>query len=110
MPFLELLKESAEELGIEKLSKITKVKNILTLGITFSLLDYKVSLAEKAIRDFFAEKPGIIDINVLGFKKAYEYAKRTFDNTSRFKLEKLNPQEERLFLSGFQAVEPQDRL
>ncbi len=104
VPFTELLKKLAAELGIEKLSKITRMKNVLTLGITFSLFNYNANLVEKAIRGFFAAKPRIADINVLGFRKAYEHSKQVFGLNSSFTLEQHDAREKRIFLSGFQAV------
>jgi 2-oxoglutarate ferredoxin oxidoreductase subunit alpha len=104
VPFLDLLKELANELGIEKLSKVTRMKNVLALGITFSLLDYDVSLVEKAIKTVFEEKPRIASMNVLAFKKAYEYARQTFSDRLDCKLKKLGVHEERIFLLGNQAV------
>ncbi len=104
VPFLDLLKDVAAELGIEKLSKVMRMKNVLASGISFSLLDYDVGLVEKAIKAVFAAKPRIADMNVLAFNKAYKYAKQTFRGRFKYKLEKLNAREERIFLLGNQAV------
>ncbi|MFP3985350.1 MAG: 2-oxoacid:ferredoxin oxidoreductase subunit alpha [Candidatus Bathyarchaeia archaeon] len=102
--FLGLLKDVADELGIEKLSKIVRMKNVLSLGISFGLLDYDVGLAEKAIKTVFSEKPKIADMNLLAYNKAYNYARETFGNGFTYRLEALDVQGERIFLSGFQAV------
>ena len=64
VPFLDLLKEVGSDFGIEKVSRITRMKNVLALGTTFGLLDYDASLVEKAIKVVFREKPGIVEINV----------------------------------------------
>ncbi|MCW4052710.1 MAG: 2-oxoacid:acceptor oxidoreductase family protein, partial [Candidatus Bathyarchaeota archaeon] len=40
VPFLDLLKDVARELGIEKLSKVTRMKNVLAIGISFALFNY----------------------------------------------------------------------
>ena len=104
VPFLDLLKDVADERGIEKLSKVTRMKNVLAIGISFSLLDYDVGLVEKAIKAVFGEKSNIADMNILAFKKAYNYARQTFGNSFKHKLEKLDLAEERIFLLGFQAI------
>ncbi len=104
VPFLDLLKEVADELGIDKLSKVTRMKNVLALGVSFGLLDYDVSLAEKAIKDVFGEKPKIADMNILAYRKAHEYAKQAFGSGFIHKLRNLDVHEGRLFLTGFQAV------
>lgn len=102
--FLDLLKDVADELGIEKLSKVTRMKNVLAIGLSFSLLGYEASLVEKAIKTVFGEKPKIADMNVLAFNKAYDHAKQTFGDGFDRQLKKLDVDGERIFLSGFQAV------
>lgn len=104
VPFFDLLEDVAKELGIEKLSKVTRMKNVLALGITFGLLDYDVGLVEKALRTVFGEKPKIADMNILAYRKAHEYAKQAFGDNFLYKLRRLDFQEERIFLTGFQAV------
>jgi len=104
VPFLDLLKDIANALGIEKLSKVTRMKNVLASGISFSLLDYDVSLVEEAIKTVFSEKPNVVSMNVLALKKAYEYAKQTFGDSFKYKLRKLDVHEKKIFLLGNQAV------
>lgn len=104
VPFLDLIKDLADELGIEKLSKVTRMKNVLAIGISFSLLNYDVSLVEKAINAVFIESPKIANMNVLACKKAYEYTKQAFSNGFNYSLKKLDALEERIFLLGNQAV------
>jgi 2-oxoglutarate ferredoxin oxidoreductase subunit alpha len=104
IPYMALLKQIANKLGIQQLSKVTRMINVLTIGISFGLLDYDESLAEKAIRTFFAEKPRIGDMNILAFKTAYNYAKQNFQNTFEHKLQKIDTSKERIFISGNQAV------
>jgi len=104
VPYMDLLKQVANKLGIEQLSKVTRMINVLTLGISFGLLDYDESLVEKAIKTFFSEKPKIVDMNILALKTSHDYAKQVFKNSFRHKLEKIDSIEERVFISGNQAV------
>lgn len=104
IPYMDLLKQIANKLGIEQLSRVTRMINVLTIGISFGLLDYDESLVEKAIRTFFAEKPKIVDMNILAFKTAYNYAKQNFQNSFGHQLQKIDVTEKRIFLSGNQAV------
>jgi 2-oxoglutarate ferredoxin oxidoreductase subunit alpha len=104
IPYLDLLKEVAAKIGEEKLSRITRMINVLALGISFSLLDYDKELVQKSIRAIFSEKPRIAEMNVTAFDKAYDFAKEKFGGTSSHKLEKLQVREERIFLQGTQAV------
>jgi len=104
VPYLELLKDVADKLGIEKLSKITRMINVLTIGVSFGLLEYDISLVEKAIKDFFGEKPKIIEMNLLALEIAYDYAKNNFSKDFGCRLPKISVNEERIFISGNQAV------
>jgi len=104
IPYMELLKQIADKFGIEQLSKITRMINVLTIGISFGLLDYDASLVEKAIKAIFAEKPKIVDINISACRVAYDYAKKAYPNSLGHKLKKIDVAEERIFVSGNQAV------
>ena len=104
VPYMELLKEIADKLKITQLSKATRMINVLTIGVSFALLDYDADLVEKAIKDIFAEKPKIIDMNLLAFREAYNYAKQNFQSDFGYKLQKTQTSEERMFISGNQAV------
>jgi 2-oxoglutarate ferredoxin oxidoreductase subunit alpha len=86
------------------MSKITRMINVLTIGISFALLDYDEALVEKAVRAIFADKPKIADMNITALKEAYNYAKQTFPNSFPHKLETTVTNENRIFVSGNQAV------
>jgi 2-oxoglutarate ferredoxin oxidoreductase subunit alpha len=104
VPYMDLLRQIADKLGIAQLSKVTRMINVLTLGISFGLLDYDNSLVEKAIAAIFAEKPKIVQMNILALRIAYDYAKRTYGDSFGYKLKKTEAAEKRIFLSGNQAV------
>jgi 2-oxoglutarate ferredoxin oxidoreductase subunit alpha len=104
IPYMELLKKIAVKLGIEKISTITRMINVLSIGVSFSLLGYDRNLVEKAIRAIFSEKPKVADMNVVALGEAYDYAGQTFKGDFLLKLEKIDVSEERIFLSGNQAV------
>ncbi len=103
-PFLRLLEDIAKELNVDKLSKIIRMKNVLALGVSIGLLDYDTAFVEKAIKDVFGEKSSIVDMNLLAHKKSYEYARQVFHNGLGHKFRDLSIREERVFLSGVQAV------
>jgi 2-oxoglutarate ferredoxin oxidoreductase subunit alpha len=102
--FRDLLKELAEELRIEKLSRVTRMNNVLAIGVTFGLLHYDAGLAEEAVKHVFGEKPRVAEMNVSAFKKAYDYARQTFGDKFPLRLRRIERQQKRIFLSGFQAV------
>jgi 2-oxoglutarate ferredoxin oxidoreductase subunit alpha len=104
IPYMEMLEELGKELGIDKISRITRTINVLTLGISFALLDYDAAMVEKAIKATFGAKPSIINMNVSALRKAYNYVRRTFGNNFFYKLKKADVAEKRIFLQGNQAV------
>ena len=104
VPYMNLLSQIGEKLGIPQMSKITRMINVLTIGVSFGLLNYDRQLAEKAVKATFAEKGKIADMNVLALNHAYDYAQENFKVPFKHSLEKTDINEERFFLTGNQAV------
>ncbi len=104
VPYMSLLKEVASKLGIDQVSKVTRMINVLTIGISFAVLDYEKDLVENAIKSIFSDKPNVIDMNILAFNIACSYAKERFQNGLVHKLAKVETVGKRIFLSGNQAV------
>lgn len=103
VPYMDLLKQIGEKLHIEKISTLTKMINVLAIGVSFALLKYDRKLVEEAIRATFHEK--IVDMNLAAVDAAYEYAEKNFNvNNFKHKLEKLDNSQSRIFLTGNQAV------
>src|SRR3972149_7428768 len=102
VPYMELLNQIGEKLGIEKISKITRMINVLTIGVSFALFKYDRSLVEKAVRATFPEK--IAAMNIMALNHAYDYGEENFKDNSKHRLEKTDVHEERIFLTGNQAV------
>jgi len=74
------------------------------MGVSFALLDYDRGLVEKAVTAVFSDKPKVAEMNVMALQEAYDYAKRTFKDTFPYKLANVEAKEERIFVSGNQAV------
>jgi 2-oxoglutarate ferredoxin oxidoreductase subunit alpha len=102
VPYRAILFNVGKTLNIPQLSKITRMINVLTIGVSFALLKYDKSLVEKAIRAQFP--PKIANMNVTALNQAYEFAEKTFKGNFKHTLEKLDIKEERIFLTGNQAV------
>ena len=103
VPYMDLLQQTGEKLNIEKVSILSKMINVLTIGVSFALLKYDRKLVENAIKATFQEKIG--DMNVTAVDQAYDYAEKTFDvNNFKHKLEKTEITEPRIALTGNQAV------
>ena len=104
VPYMDLLNQIGAKLGVAQISKITRMINVLTVGVSFSLFKYDRSLVEKAVRSTFSEKEKIAEMNVMAVNHAYDYAENTFKNDFKHRLEKTAVDEERLFITGNQAV------
>lgn len=104
VPYMDLLKKTATKLGIDKISTVMRMINVLTIGVSFSLLEYDQNLVEKAVRAIFSDRPKVADMNVVALREAYNYTKQTFKDGFPHRLEKIESSEERIFLSGNQAV------
>jgi 2-oxoglutarate ferredoxin oxidoreductase subunit alpha len=103
VPYMDLLAEIGKALKIEKISTLTRMINVLTIGVSFALLKYDKKLVEDAIQATLNEK--IAAMNVTAVDYAYEYAEKNFNmNSLKFKLEKVDVKEPRIFLTGNQAV------
>jgi Pyruvate/2-oxoacid:ferredoxin oxidoreductase gamma subunit len=55
VPYMDLLKQIGETLHIEKVSMLSKMINVLTIGLSFALLKYDRKLVENAIKATFHE-------------------------------------------------------
>jgi 2-oxoglutarate ferredoxin oxidoreductase subunit alpha len=104
VPYMDLLKTIAAKLGIEQISKVTRMINVLTTGISFALLDYDRGLVEKAINAVFADKAKVAEMNIMALREAYDYTQRTFKEGLPHKLVSFDANEQRIFVSGNQAV------
>jgi len=104
VPYMEILQQVADEIHEEKLSKLTRMINVLAIGVSFGLIGYDRAPIERAIRAIFGDKPKVISMNILALEKAYEYAKKNFGDDFGYKLETVPTNEERIFLQGTQAV------
>jgi 2-oxoglutarate ferredoxin oxidoreductase subunit alpha len=103
VPYMDLLKQIGEKLHLEKISMLSRMINVLTIGVSFALLKYDRRLVEDAIKATFHEK--IADMNVTAVDQAYDYTEKNLNITDfNHKLEKQPINEPRIFLTGNQAV------
>jgi 2-oxoglutarate ferredoxin oxidoreductase subunit alpha len=84
IPYRAILAKVGKTLNIPQISKITRMINVLTIGVSFALLKYDKSLVEKAIKATFPQK--IAEMNVTALNEAYGYAEKTFKNNFKHKL------------------------
>jgi 2-oxoglutarate ferredoxin oxidoreductase subunit alpha len=103
VPYMDLLTKIGEKLNIEKISSLSRMINVLTIGVSFALLKYEKKLVEGAIKATFNEK--IAAMNLTAVEYAYDYAEKNFStNEIKHRLEKQPIDQARIFLTGNQAV------
>ncbi len=103
VPYMDLLAQIGKAIKVEKISQLSRMINVLTIGVSFALFKYDRKLVEDAIRATFHEK--IADMNVTAVDYAYDYTEKNFDvNHFKYKLEKIDVNEPRILLTGNQAV------
>jgi 2-oxoglutarate ferredoxin oxidoreductase subunit alpha len=104
VPYGQLLNEIGQKLGIAQISKITRMINVLTIGISLALFKYERGLIEQAVKTTFVTKGTVADMNILALNHAYDYALNAFKDNFKHRLDKTEVREERIFLTGNQAV------
>jgi 2-oxoglutarate ferredoxin oxidoreductase subunit alpha len=104
VPYGQLLLQIGQKLGITQISKITRMINVLTIGISFALFKFDRQLAEKAVKATFGTKPKIAEMNIIALNHAYDFAEQFFKDQIKHRLQKIDSVEERIFLTGNQAV------
>ena len=104
VPYMDLLKQTAAKLGVDQMSTMTRMTNVLTLGISFGILRYDQDLVEKAVKTIFSDKQKIADMNIVALRVAYEHVNQTIKEDFPHKLQKIETKEQRIFLSGNEAV------
>ncbi|MCW3983102.1 MAG: 2-oxoacid:ferredoxin oxidoreductase subunit alpha [Candidatus Bathyarchaeota archaeon] len=103
VPYMDLLQDIGKQLNIEKISTLSKMINVLSIGVSFALLKYDRNLVKDAIKATFNEK--IVAMNIAAVETAYNYTEKTFNvNGFKHKLEKQPAREPRILLTGNQAV------
>jgi len=104
IPYMDLLKQVAAEIGEPKISKVARVTNVLVLGVSFAILDADIGLLTKAIQSIFGQRRSVADMNILAAQTAYNYTKGNLAKGFGVKLESVEAKENRIFLMGNQAV------
>jgi 2-oxoglutarate ferredoxin oxidoreductase subunit alpha len=103
IPYLDLLREIGKKLGIEKIGALTRMINVLAVGVSCALLKYDRKLVEDAVKASLHAK--LVNMNVTALQVAYDYAEKNCNVASfKYRLETKPVTEERIFLTGNQAV------
>jgi 2-oxoglutarate ferredoxin oxidoreductase subunit alpha len=103
IPYDDLLQKLSTETGTP-LSALKRVANMLAVASSSALLSYPIELLQRALESIFAGKAKIIELNARACALVYQYVHDTFPDGFTRRLAPIDSKEERLYLTGNEAV------
>jgi 2-oxoglutarate ferredoxin oxidoreductase subunit alpha len=104
VPFADILKDVQEKYAIDQLSKITKMVNMIAVGASFGLLDFRGGVIERALQSVFRTKPKVAEMNTWAARRAYDMTLEAYGDGFPYRLEMQEAGAGRLLLAGSQAA------
>lgn len=105
LPYFEMLETVAKNMNDPKLSKISRVVNVMAISASISLLGFKKDMLISAIQEVFGSKPKLLASNIEAAKYAYSYIGTKYDTKNiKYKLTPKDALKDYLLLSGSQAA------
>ncbi|HVE36918.1 MAG TPA: 2-oxoacid:ferredoxin oxidoreductase subunit alpha [Nitrososphaeraceae archaeon] len=105
LPYFEMLETVAQKMNDPKLSKISRVVNVMAISASISLLGIKKDMLINAIQEVFGPKPKLLASNIEAAEYAYSYIGTKYDTKNvKYKMTPKDALKEYLLLSGSQAA------
>ena len=105
LPYFEMLETVAKNMNDPKLSKISRVVNVMAISASISLLGIKKEMLINAIQEVFGSKPKLLASNIEAAKYAYSYIDTKYDAKNiKYKMTPKDALKDHLLLSGSQAA------
>jgi 2-oxoglutarate ferredoxin oxidoreductase subunit alpha len=105
LPYFEMLETVAKNMNDPKLSKISRVVNVMAISASISLLGFKKDMLNSAIQEVFGSKPKLLASNIEAAKYAYSYIGTKYDTKNiKYKITPKDALKDYLLLSGSQAA------
>jgi len=79
LPYYEMIEAVGRNLDDPKLSKLSRVVNVMAISASLSLLGIKKDKLISAIKDVFGSKPKLLSSNIEAAEYAYSYINTKFD-------------------------------
>jgi len=80
------------------------MKNVAYVGAVAALLDLDLDIINELLREMFAAKPKLVDLNLQAIALGYDYAKENFAEVSKLKVEARNLTSDKVMLDGNTAA------
>ena len=105
LPYFEMLETVAKNMNDPKLSKISRVVNVMAISASISLLGIKKDMLISAIREVFGSKPKLLASNIEAAEHAYSYIGTKYDAKNiKYRITPKDALKDYLLLSGSQAA------
>lgn len=104
LPYMKILDQALESVGKGgQASKYQIMKNTVALGATTGILGFDVEVVAEVVREQFAAKGSIAELNTNAVRYAAEYARENFGRFEE-RLPKISDNRDRIIVKGTQAV------
>jgi len=105
LPYFEMLETVAQKMNDPKLSKISRVVNVMAISASISLLGIRKDMLISAIKEVFGSKPKLLASNIEAAEYAHTYIGTKYDTKNiRYKITPKDALKDYLLLSGSQAA------
>jgi 2-oxoglutarate ferredoxin oxidoreductase subunit alpha len=95
VPFDKITVSICPEAKLRKL-----VKNMVYVGAVAQLLGIDLAVVESGLRNQFAKKPKVFELNFGAVKAGFDYAKATFTKQDPYFLERMNSTKGKIIIDG----------
>jgi len=105
LPYYEMIEAVGRNLDDPKLSKLSRVVNVMAISASLSLLGIKKDMLISAIKDVFGSKPKLLSSNIEAAEYAYSYINTKFDAKNiKCKITPKAVLQDYVLISGSQAA------
>ncbi len=104
VPMADFLANVQKKFGVDQLSKLSRMVNVLAVSAALGMLEYDLEQLERAIHFVFRAKKSVAEMNVHGARLAYDHAREKFAADFPYRLKPIPTSERRIYLAGSQAV------
>jgi 2-oxoglutarate ferredoxin oxidoreductase subunit alpha len=105
LPYFDMIEAVAKNMNDPKLSKLSRVVNVMAISASISLLGINKDKIIGAIEEVFGSKPKLLASNIEAAQYAYAYIKTKFDTKNvKFNITPKEALKNYLLISGSQAA------
>lgn len=105
LPYYEMIETVAKKMSDPKLSKLSRVVNVMAISASISLLGIKKDMLISAIQEVFGSKPKLLSSNIEAAEYAYSYIGTKFDTKNiKYKITPKDVLKDYVLISGSQAA------